>query len=155
MITQDRIKQKRDEDYLAEQQKNKFIKNLEIIAGTVLIVLLVFALLLSSPYLAFAAVLSLAIPKLGEKLYSIFSSDDGINPNSQATREKPTLVSAVEKDSEIEQGNQASNVEETTKTKIKYGAIFKRVRGGLETDEEIMARGNEADLITAGKFIKR
>lgn len=120
-----------------------------------MIVLLVFALLLSSPYLAFAAVLSLAIPKLGEKLYSIFSSDDGINPNSQATREKPTLVSAVEKDSEIEQGNQASNVEETTKTKIKYGAIFKRVRGGLETDEEIMARGNEADLITAGKFIKR
>jgi len=29
------------------------------------------------------------------------------------------------------------------------------VPGGLETDEEIMARGNEADLTTADKFIKK
>lgn len=137
-----------DDYWLAEQNKSKFVKKLEIIAGTLFIVLLVSALVVS-PYLAIAAMLSLAIPKLGEKLYStFFSMGNEMNPTSQATQEKQTFAN----DRETEKADQVKNV--TKKNEIKYGPFYKRMPEGLLTEQQIVAQGKETDFTTAGKFIK-
>lgn len=152
-MSEEKIGRKRDDDWLdehwlAEQKKNKSVKNLEIIAGTLFIVLLVSALVVLSPYLAIAAVLSLAIPKLGEKLYStFFSRGDEMNSNSQTTQENQTLAN----DRELEKADPNNTVKNDN---TKYGSLYKRMPEGLLTEQQIVAQGKETDFTTAGKFIK-
>lgn len=168
------------ENWLAEKNKNEFVKNLTVVAGTVFIVLLVAAMLLSSPYLAFAAVFSLAIPKIGEKLRSAFLSvRDLINPNSQATQEnqKLALEQAVLNDlqfekhgREIEQQNQESILNNPPKTIVFNTGYNLRRKSNLgeaenattqykslfikkRNEEKIVSQGKEADFTTSGLFV--
>ncbi len=151
MSNQEQTKWEIDE-WLAEKQKNKFIQNLEIIAGALLIVLLVFAMLLSSFYLAVAAVSCLAIPKLGEKLYSaFFSVRNEMNTNSPATQKKQALASAVENDGKDVQASQINN-QATNPAQCAYFDEHEYKR--RLNEKEITEQGKKVDFTTKGEFVK-
>jgi len=141
----------------AGQKKKKFINNLTIVAGIIVIALLISAIVLTSLYLGFAAMLSLAIPKLGEKLYSFFSDRNWMSSFSQ---EKQAFASEkVESNREIEKDK---NVSENLNTNIagkvrmensstRYKPLYVRDQG----EAQAIAKGKAADFSErAGKFIE-
>ncbi|MFZ0219821.1 MAG: hypothetical protein WAL30_06415 [Candidatus Aquirickettsiella sp.] len=121
------------DNWLIEQKKNEFVNKLKIVAGIVFIGLIVLAFVMSSPYLGFAAVLSLAIPEVGEKLRSLFlSMNDGPDANCPIIEENEGLNGEMENNSKTHQ----------------YQLFRER------NEEEIVAQGNEADLTTKGRFTR-
>lgn len=124
---------KAEQFWLNEENKSEFVKKLKIVAGTVFIVFLVSALSLSSPCLGFAAVLSLVIPKIGEKLYSKFFPSQ-TQEDEQEILDNPSEESRKEENEPIKMRTNASK-----SSTNQYGPLFNDKRN----DEQIQ----ETDLI--------
>ncbi|HEY2566337.1 MAG TPA: hypothetical protein VGH95_01325 [Candidatus Aquirickettsiella sp.] len=120
---------KAEQFWLNEENKSEFVKKLKIVAGTVFIVLLVSALSLSSPCLGFAAVLSLAIPKIGEKLYSKFFLSQ-TQEDEQEILDNPSEESRKEENEPIKMGTSASK-----SSTNQYGPLFNDKRNDEQTQE--------------------